>query len=165
MFASFMSIAQESESLKTLRAEFQKVDSEEDIDKILAFNVGSFGQGEQQLVNAYQAAGTCMMANYVFSPKSKLNYFNQGKAQLEDLIEQSKDVEKVYLRLLIQLNVPKILNYHKNIEGDIQYLHDHMAKAQIEDTFKYMMIENLISITKKEEFKKALLDIKVEKEC
>lgn len=165
MFASFMSIAQESESLKTLRAEFQKVDSEEDIDKILAFNVGGFGQGEQQLVNAYQAAGTCMMANYVFSPKSKLNYFNQGKAQLEDLIEESKDVEKVYLRLLIQLNVPKILNYHKNIEGDIQYLHDHMAKAQIEDAFKYMMIENLISITKKEEFKKALLDIKVEKEC
>jgi len=81
------------------------------------------------------------------------------------LIEESKDVEKVYLRLLIQLNVPKILNYHKNIEGDIQYLHDHMAKAQIEDAFKYMMIENLISITKKEEFKKALLDIKVEKEC
>jgi len=160
-----MSNAQESDSLKKLRAEFQKVDSEEDIDKILAFNVGGFGQSEQQLVNAYQAAGTCMMANYVFSPKAKLNYFNQGKAQLEVLIEENKDVEKVYLRLLIQLNVPKILNYHKDIEGDIQYLHDHMAKAQIEDAFKYIMIDNLISITKKEELKKALSGIKVEKEC
>jgi len=165
MLVSFISNAQESDSLKTLRAEFLKVDSEEDIDKILAFNVGSFGRGEQQLVNAYQAAGTCMMASYVFSPKSKLNYFNQGKAQLEELIEDNKGVEKVYLRLLIQLNVPKFLNYYQNIEGDIQYLHDHMAKAQIEDAFKYIMIENLVSITKKEELKKVLLNIKVEKEC
>jgi len=165
MFVSFMSNAQESDSLKTLRAEFQKVDSEEDIDKILAFNTDGFRQGEQQLVNTYQAAGTCMMANYVFSPKSKLNYFNQGKAQLEALIEDKKGVEKVYLRLLIQLNVPKILNYHKNIEDDIRYLQEHMAGAPIELSFKNIMIENLVSITKKEELKKALLDIKVEKEC
>jgi len=133
---------------------------------ILMMNVEAFSTKKGvEFAAKFLRCHRTMMANYVFSPKSKLNYFNQGKAELEELIEDSKDVEKVYLRLLIQLNVPKILNYYKNIKGDIQYLHDHMAKAQIEDDFKYMMIENLISITKKEELKKALLDIKVEKEC
>ncbi len=160
-----MSNSQVSDSLKTLRKEFQQVDSEEDIDKILAFNSIGIGQSELQIINAYQAAGTCMMANYVSSPMSKLQYFNQGKAELEELIENNKGVEKVYLRLLIQLNVPKILNYHKNIEGDIRYLQEHMVKADIEDAFKYIMIKNLVSITKKEELKEALLSIQVLDEC
>ena len=102
-----------------------------------------------------------MMAKYVFSPMSKLRFFNKGKTELEGLIDSSKDVEKVYLRLLIQLNVPRTLNYYKNIEGDIGYLQEHMAAAQIEASFKSLMIENLLSITKKEKLKKALLDIEL----
>lgn len=161
MYISLMSAAQESDTLRKFRAEFQEITSEEDIDKILNYKIGEVSQHEQEIIKAYQAAGTSMMAEYVFSPMSKLRFFNKGKTALEALIESSKDVEKVYLRLLIQLNVPKTLNYHKNIEEDIGYLQKHMAEAQIETSFKHLMIKNLMSITKKKELKEALLDIKI----
>ena len=153
--------AQESNTLRKFRAEFQEIASEEDIDKILNYNFDEVSQHEQEIIKAYQAAGTSMMAEYVFSPMSKLRFFNKGKIALEGLIDSSKDVEKVYLRLLIQLNVPKTLNYHKNIEEDISYLQQHMAEAQIEASFKSLMIKNLLSITKKKELKEAILDIKL----
>jgi len=153
--------AQESNTLRKFRAEFQEIASEEDIDKILNYNFDEVSQREQEIIKAYQAAGTSMMAEYVFSPMSKLRFFNKGKIALEGLIDSSKDVEKVYLRLLIQLNVPKTLNYHKNIEEDISYLQQHMAEAQIEASFKSLMIKNLLSITKKKELKEAILDIKL----
>ena len=153
--------AQESNTLRKFRAEFQEIASEEDIDKILNYNFDEVSQREQEIIKAYQAAGTSMMAEYVFSPMSKLRFFNKGKIALEGLIDSSKDVEKVYLRLLIQLNVPKTLNYHKNIEEDISYLQQHMAEAQIEASFKSLMIKNLLSITKKKELREAILDIKL----
>lgn len=94
MLVSSMSIAQESNSLKKLRVAFQEIKSEEDIEEILAFNIEEVHESEQEVMRAYQAAGTCMMANYVFSPKSKLKYFNEGKGELEELILFKKDVEK-----------------------------------------------------------------------
>ena len=156
-----MSAVQESNSLRKFRAEFQEIESEEDIDKILNYNIDEVNEDEQEVIMAYQAAGTSMMAKYVFSPMSKLRYFNKGKTALEALIDRSKDVEKVYLRLLIQLNVPRTLNYHKNIEEDISFLQEHMAESQIEASFKSLMINNLLSITRKEQHKKALLAIKL----
>jgi hypothetical protein len=161
MFINLMPDAQESNTLRKFRAEFQEIASEEDIDKILNYNFDEVSQREQEIIKAYQAAGTSMMAEYVFSPMSKLRFFNKGKIALEGLIDSIKDVEKVYLRLLIQLNVPKTLNYHKNIEEDISYLQQHMAEAQIEASFKSLMIKNLLSITKKKELKEAILDIKL----
>ena len=160
-----MSKAQENTFLETIRLEFQEIKNEADIEKILAFDYDNVLETELEMIKAYQAAGTCMMANYVFSPISKLKYFNDGKKELDELISKSKEVENVYLRLLIQLNVPRSLNYHKNIEEDVAYLETHMAKAPIELSYKKTMIENLVSITKKKKLKDTLLEIHVEEEC
>ena len=111
-----MGKAQENTFLETIRLDFQEIKNEDDIEKILAFEYDNVLETELEMIKAYQAAGTCMMANYVFSPISKLKYFNEGKKHLEKLISKSKEVENVYLRLLIQLNVPRSLNYHKNIK-------------------------------------------------
>lgn len=165
MALSFISNAQESDLVNVLRSDFQKINSEDDIERILGYKVKGLDENELEIINAYQAAGTCMMANYVFSPKSKLKYFKEGKGELEELILFNKDVEKVYLRLLIQLNTPKFLNYHKDIESDIDYLQEYMAKAPLELSFKKTMIENLINVTNKKDLKEALSDIEVEEKC
>jgi len=102
-----------------------------------------------------------MMAEYVFSPISKLKNFNRGKKILEASILESNNVENVYLRLLIQLNIPGILNYHDNIDADIDFLEDHMARSTIDLTYKNIMVKNLLSVTKKKEQKEALLQIKL----
>lgn len=159
-----MSRAQENKPLETVRIEFQGIKSEADIEKLLAFDNNNVKASELQVIKAYQAAGTCMMANYVFSPISKLKYFNEGKKNLEELISREKEVENVYLRLLLQLNVPHMLNYHKNIDEDVAFLDASLAKAPIDLSYKKIMIENLVSVAKKQEVKEFLLQINLEED-
>ena len=100
-----------------------------------------------------------MMAEYVFSPIKKLKYFNQGKTNLEQLIAEQRSVEKVYLRLLIQLNIPRLLNYYKNIDEDIAYIEAELPTAKIDVDYKYTMIRNLVTLADKDEIKEVLLGI------
>ena len=164
LLVNLLSRAQEDTSLETIRLEFQEIQDEADIEKILAFDYKNAKEAEQEMIKAYQAAGTCMRANYETSPISKLKYFNEGKKILEELISEGKEVENVYLRLLLQLNVPHMLNYHKNIDEDVAFLDASLAKAPIDLSYKKLMIENLLSVAKKEELKEILLHIDVVEE-
>ena len=161
MFVTLLSQAQVNTELMKMRSEFQEISSEADINKILDFEYENTDVNERQLIEAYQATATCMLANYVFSPVSKLKYFNEGKEKLEELIFARKGAENVYLRLLLQLNVPQILKYSKNIEEDMAYLGSSLATAPIELSYKYAMIKNLVSVAKKNELKEVLLQINV----
>ena len=153
-------LAQESFSLDRVRQDFQDIDSEEDIERIIAISIDT-DQPDASTAKAYQAASTCMLAEYVFSPIRKLKYFNQGKTSLEELIAEQKSVENVYLRLLIQLNIPRLLNYYKNIDQDIAYLEAELPMAKIDVDYKYTMIRNLVTLADKDELKEVLLGIKV----
>lgn len=164
LLLNLMSNAQENTALEMVRLEFQEIKNEADIEKLLAFEAKNAKEDELQLIKAYQAAGTCMMANYVSSAVSKLKYFKAGKKDLEELILKGKEVENVYLRLLLQLNVPRLLNYRKNIEEDMAYLESSLAKAPIDVSYKKTMIENLVSVAKKQEVKEVLLQIKLVEE-
>ncbi len=153
-------VAQESFSLDRLRQHFQEIDSENDIEQIIGMTIDT-DDPNWSTAKAYQAASTCMMAEYVFSPIKKLKYFNQGKTALEQLINEQKTAENVYLRLLIQLNIPRLLNYYKNIDEDIAYLEAELPTAKIDVDYKYTMIRNLVTLADKDELKEVLLGIKV----
>ena len=152
----------EDRILENTRSAFQEIKSEEDIESINSINVEEAEIDNRNVIRAYQAAATCMKAEYVFSSVSKLKYFNKGKKKLESLIETEKKVEKVYLRLLIQLNVPRLLNYYQEIEGDIVFLESHMADAPIDLAYKETMIKNLVSVAEKKEIKDILAQIKID---
>jgi len=156
-----MSQAQENLFLIKMRSEFQEISSEADIKKVLDFEYENADDKERQLIEAYKATATCMLADYAFAPTSKLKYFNEGKKRLEELILERKDVENVYLRLLLQLNVPRILSYDNNIEEDMAYLGSSLAAAPIDVTYKYAMLKNLVGVAKKNELKEVLLQINV----
>lgn len=161
LFVTLMGFSQEKNDLEWIRTAFQEIKNEEDINKILAYPIENNGRDDSNIIRAYKGASQCMVANYVFSPISKLKNFNEGKKILEASILESKNVENVYLRLLIQLNVPGILNYHDDIDADIDFLEDHMAGSAIDLPYKNIMVKNLLSVTKKEERKEALLQIKL----
>ena len=161
LFVTLMSNSQKKAGLQLVRSEFQNIKSEEDIEKVLAFNSEEVSLEEMEIIEAYKASATCMRAEFVFAPKNKLKYFNEGKKQLEALIVSGIDVEKIYLRLLLQLSIPRILNYHENIESDVAYLDKALAKAPIELSYKYVMIKNLVSAARKEELKDFILQIEV----
>lgn len=159
LFVTLMVTSQNNSDLELIRKYFQEIKSEKDIDSILSFSIEGSDKSEVNIVEAYKGASQCMMANYVFSPLSKLKDFKEGKKILEASISENKNVENVYLRLLIQLNVPKMLSYHKDIDEDIRFLEEHLAKAPIDQSYKHIMIKNLVSVSKGQEQKDTLLKI------
>lgn len=57
------------------------------------------------------------------NPKDRLNLFKKGHAELEAAIKKdSSNCEFRFLRLMIQENSPKILQYHGDIKKDASYL-------------------------------------------
>jgi hypothetical protein len=68
--------------------------------------------------------GTLLMkkASTIRSPKG-LSVFNQGKKMLDNIILKEKEnPEFRFLRLVIQENCPKQLNYHSNLKTDAALL-------------------------------------------
>lgn len=163
LFVTLISSSQKKNDLDMMRDDFQGIKNAEDIKSIMVFEIQEPNGTDVNILKAYQGAAQCMMANYVFSNLSKLKNFNQGKKIIEASILEKKNVENVYLRLLIQLSVPRMLNYHKNMEEDILYLEDNMSTAAIDLTYKKLMMKNLISVSKKEDQKDALLKINLAK--
>ncbi len=145
-------------TLDQIRDDFHSIRDEDDIEQLLQIAVDQ-DHPDAMTIRAYQAAGTCMMAEYVFSPIKKLKYFNKGKDDLERLIDKSKTVESVYCRLLVQLNVPKILNYHQDIETDMDFLEAELPKAKIDLDYKNTIINNLVTLAGKDEINQSLSEV------
>lgn len=74
---------------------------------------------ESSLNNAYKGALLMKKAGFQKAPPTKVKVFKQGHQLLEAEIKVYPDiVEYRFLRLAVQENAPKILNYNKNIEED-----------------------------------------------
>lgn len=134
---NFTVMAQQ-DPLKIAREAFQN-GTEEALKKVLALPVSP----ENTVVSAYQGASKARMAEFVSNPITKVKYFNSGKAMLEESIAKKKDPESAYLRLMIQLNAPGFLNYHKNIAEDLDYFNKNIGKSDLPPATKAMFVSNL----------------------
>lgn len=64
------------------------------------------------------------------SPKDRLNLFKKGHSELESAIKKdSSNCEFRLLRLMIQENSPKILQYHGEIKKDASYLRKNYERV------------------------------------
>jgi hypothetical protein len=82
------------------------------------------------IASAYQGICETMLADHVFWPGQKMNYFLEGKAKIEQAILVDNDNPELrYLRLLIQLNAPSILNYDDKVEEDLDFFVEHISGA------------------------------------
>ena len=69
--------------------------------------------------NAYYGAILMKEAQFLSTPKAKLDQFKKGKQLLEaEIKSHSSEAEYRFLRLLIQENCPKMLGYNKEIQAD-----------------------------------------------
>jgi len=128
----------QQDALMIARDEFHK-GTEESLKKVIALSASP----ENAVVSAYQGASKARMADYVGNPISKLKYFNSGKELLEESIKKKKELESVYLRLLIQLNAPGFLYYNKNIEEDLAFFNNNIGKSNLPIATKSMFVSNL----------------------
>ncbi len=67
----------------------------------------------------YLGALQTIWATHTFNPIEKLSTFNKGKKNIEKAINIDKtNIELRFLRLSIQKNCPKFLNYYYHIDED-----------------------------------------------
>ena len=70
-------------------------------------------------IMGYKAMSYFMMSKHVLNPYNKLMYFKKGKLCIDKaIVLDANNVELLYLRYCVQINVPKFLNYHNNISID-----------------------------------------------
>ncbi|MBQ19410.1 MAG: hypothetical protein CMD31_01520 [Flavobacteriales bacterium] len=129
-------------NINLARTNFSKVKTIGQIDTVLILinNINT------PVSNAYKGAYTMMKAKYVSSPFKKYAYFNQGKALIEKAIEQApNNLEIRYLRAMLQVNLPKFLNYYENLNEDIDFVLKNLMIEQISKELKYKIIINLVA--------------------
>jgi hypothetical protein len=74
-----------------------------------------------------------ILATHTNDPIKKISYFNAGKSYLENsILKLPNNTELRYLRLILQLNVPKIMGYTKNIETDRSFIIKTIASQKNE---------------------------------
>jgi hypothetical protein len=91
-----------SEDLEKVDAELKKIQSSSDIE-----------------TEAFEGALLMKKAGLIKGAKEKLSVFKEGHKKLESSIKSdSTNPEYRFLRLIIQENAPKILNYNKDLKTD-----------------------------------------------
>ena len=71
---------------------------------------------------AYNAAGTMIGAKFEANPFRKIKNFSNGKNALEEVIRANpENPEFRFIRLAVQLNIPKMLSYKDNVKEDTTF--------------------------------------------
>lgn len=111
--------------------------SQEDCQSLLDLTALS----SDSLHKAYHAAATMVSSKFIVNPFKIGAVFRTGKNDLEDLIsEHFDDVEMHFLRYTIQLNTPKFIGYHRNIDADRTILRDYLKSNPDSELSKHMMV-------------------------
>lgn len=142
LFATLVlsTLPSQKEDNETLRNSFHKIDSEEDLDKILEYQPKMSGS----IAESYFGSVIVMKAQYPFSPIKKFKYFSEGTKLIEKSISTKQVVENTYLRLLIQLNTPRFLGYYKNIQEDITFIEKHVDTCTLSNKWRIKILEKIM---------------------
>jgi hypothetical protein len=90
---------------------------------------------------AYLASCIMGEANYISNPFDKIHQFNVGKALLElSVNKDSTNLEIHYIRYVIQMHVPAILNYKGHQKVDRLFLISNANKVKTSDAELYQKI-------------------------
>lgn len=142
----------------SIRAVYLSINDEAKLKSAIDFYDGLVKSEKHKMAESYFAAATSMMAEYVFAPWSKLNYFNSGVDLLESNINQMKSFDNIFLRLMIQVHAPGMLNYNKNIEEDLEFIVKNY-ESQIYNAYREAMVLAVIEALDDEKQKEMLNEL------
>ena len=94
---------------------------------------------------SYNIISNLMECNFTLNPFTKYKLFKNSTQKLDSLILLNPQYTEIrFLRYLAQLNSPKFLAYHTNIDEDYNFIMSNI-KAENEDlqNFIYSIINNI----------------------
>jgi len=123
-----------------LRKDYNSINSEEKLEQFIK-KYKSFSCDKSI---PYLASSTMMKAQYAFSPIRKLNYFNEGKAKLEEYIKKNPaSIEARYVRIMIQGTIPAFLNYKSDLQNDIKFVKENIERSDLTNEIKNTILKNI----------------------
>ena len=147
--------------LEYFRQIFHSSKNMEDLQKIIDLSPDASKEFDLQTINAYKAVSETMLAEHTFSVFSKLKHFNNGSKKLDAIIDKSPNAENRYLRLLVQLNVPRMLNYYDMINEDIDFIDQRLNTEISSIRDKRLFKETLLEATGDLELQAKIANIKI----
>ncbi len=118
-------------------------DSKENIQKFHELVAQSEYQNDNVLM-AYYGCALVLKASVGFNLIERLALFKKGKNIVDQTIAQDpSNIELRLIRLSIQVNVPRVLGYRKNIEEDKTFLLQHITS--VTDTELRTLIEGFMA--------------------
>lgn len=124
----------------SIRMQYHHVNSKESLETFIS----TVEKSGLSISEVYLASAYMQMAKYVFSPYSKLKYFNKGKDMLEVFISKnSNSIDGKYVRYMVQSNAPSFLGYSSDMVSDKIFIRDNIDEADIGVSLKKMMLDNL----------------------
>ncbi len=126
-----------------IRYRFENAKSEQDFTWIVNAVTAHSSELDSNIIQSYKAVSKSALAQYVFSPYTKMKYFFNGKNELEICIENQKNLENIFLRLVVQLSIPSFLGYSDDIDRDLEYVKSTIETADVSLHTKQFIIETL----------------------
>ncbi|MBS2096918.1 hypothetical protein [Carboxylicivirga linearis] len=124
----------------SIRMQYHHVNSKESLETFISI----IEKSDLPVSEVYLASAYMQMAKYVFSPYSKLKYFNKGKDMLEVFISKNpNNIDGKYVRYLVQSNAPSFLGYSSDMVSDKIFIRENINEADIGVSLKKMMLDNL----------------------
>lgn len=107
---------------------------------------------DQNTQKAYLGASEVILSDFKKGISKKIKSFKSGRNLIEDAIKTDQDnIELRLIRLIIQNQVPKILNYHSEIDSDKSFIIEHFSKAPPEVKSYVKDVSKTLEIFSKEE--------------
>ena len=153
--------ASDQNDLDYFRVAFHKMESHEEFEAYFNSEIEVEEEQSRNTIMAYKGACQSMMAKFVLSPFTKMKHFKEGTSLLEISITHEHNVDNIYLRLLVQLNAPRMLSYYENIEADLLFLQKNLKKSNLDLAYKQKMIHSLKDARDADDYMESLLKIGV----
>lgn len=126
--------------INQLRKDYNSINSEEKLEQFIK----KYKSYSCDKSIPYLASATMMRAQYAFSPIRKLNYFNTGKAKLEEYIKDNPaSIDARYVRIMIQGTIPAFLNYKSDLKNDIKFVKENIERSDLTNEIKNTILKNI----------------------
>lgn len=129
LFMGMTAMAQNN-TLKRARELYQHASFYEDSAKVLFDMLSGKDYASEPILRAYQGASVTIQARYAWNPIQKLEYFNMGKALIEQAVKAAPNSWEIrYIRFTVQEGSPGILGYRSNLPTDKQVILEQLSSA------------------------------------
>ena len=120
--------------LKDVRKAVAVIFQDEEASKRMATRFENVEVKDKPVLMGYKGAVVMAQGRHSANPLTKLRTFNEGRALLDTAIAlDPRSIELRFLRLSIQVNVPRILGYSEQVTEDKAFIDRNLSSVDSDD--------------------------------